>query len=58
MNVNNNLTFTTDISGTITQSDAIFICVNTPPKKESQGGLGRESDMKYLYKLYLDHILI
>lgn len=51
MNVNNNLTFTTDISGTITQSDAIFICVNTPPKKESQGGLGRESDMKYLYKL-------
>jgi len=33
--VNKNLTFTTDITGAIQQSDAIFICVNTPPKKES-----------------------
>ncbi|CDW90032.1 udp-glucose 6-dehydrogenase-like [Stylonychia lemnae] len=47
VNKNKNIKFTTKITEAIQESDAIFICVNTPPKKESREGLGRESDMTY-----------
>jgi len=47
MLINKNLEFTTDVAGSIKSSDAIFICVNTPPKADSNGVFGKESDMKY-----------
>lgn len=45
---NKNITFTVDIQNSIRDSDVIFICVNTPPKKDLTGALGKESDMTYL----------
>jgi UDP-glucose 6-dehydrogenase len=42
------LTFTAEVAECIRDSDVIFICVNTPPKKDSSGVLGKESDMTYL----------
>ncbi|CDW82077.1 uridine diphosphate glucose dehydrogenase [Stylonychia lemnae] len=47
VNQNKNIKFTTKITDAIQESDAIFICVNTPPKKDLISGLGKESDMKY-----------
>lgn len=40
--------FTVDVADCIKSSDVIFICVNTPPKADSNGVFGKESDMKYL----------
>ena len=48
MNQNKNLEFSTDVAGCIRSSEVIFICVNTPPKKDGNGVIGKESDMKYL----------
>jgi len=33
------LSFTTDLTGAVQQSDVIFICVNTPPKEDGQADL-------------------
>jgi UDP-glucose 6-dehydrogenase len=45
---NKNLSFSDDPTSTIRDSDVIFICVNTPPKKDSDGTFGKEADMTYL----------
>eukprot|EP00347_Sterkiella_histriomuscorum_P009440 403341205 len=47
MNQNKNLEFTIDVANCIRSSDVVFICVNTPPKADSNGVIGKESDMKY-----------
>jgi len=45
---NKNLTFSDDPAATILDADVLFICVNTPPKKDSTGVFGKEADMTYL----------
>lgn len=44
---NKNLTFSDDPATIIKDSDVVFICVNTPPKKDSKYAFGKEADMTY-----------
>lgn len=52
MKVNQNVIFTTDSEASIKDSDIIFVCVNTPTKKdeteEEKLRSGKTSDMTYL----------
>ena len=44
-NLNNNLTFVSDIAAAIKDSEVIFICVNTPPRTDGH------ADLKYVERV-------
>jgi UDP-glucose 6-dehydrogenase len=47
-----NLYFTTDINRSVKEADIIYICVNTPPSKESSKiNLGKATDMSCFYSV-------